>query len=501
MKTTINPSVCSRRFITLSLWTIVLAVAFVLPGCSGYDDYISRPVILDASNRPPIATGPTPQKYRDQQSSSNQQRANDYRFNQPAPSRTYQDRQGESSYERPSQYRDVNRPDLRQMNYARNENERFMPARPDNYPQSQRPLRQEPYRAGPINNYQPANRMVTQPPYQRTTPNYERTIPAVRPYETSAIAQNDYRNLPAQPSGAAYSQTVRSSNLLVPDPVVTGVSVSEVHSASPAATGSSMQPENQFRPTDSTTPPTANSMPPTANFSVPGRPDTIAGTQPRAAQTRYEVPAGAHGIANTIAELEKKAVTRPDDINLALALRYLYLIDGQTDRAQQVMPLTADIANAMLKNLDDLRVQVADRADLQIPTLKICENVQGFGEYTELALSSLSSGKSRNIVVYCELKNVKTERNKEDKHLARLHATISLYDANYQLVTQLSSDVPDTPSYNPRQDFYLQGGLKVPELSPGRYQLTITIEDKIAHKIARPKHIYFEVKQTYQNWQ
>jgi hypothetical protein len=223
-------------------------------------------------------------------------------------------------------------------------------------------------------------------------------------------------------------------------------------------------------------------------------------TQPAVAQKRVNSGYNsAYSMGDTITELEHRVAANPNDFNSILALRYLYLALGQHEKAQRLLPNNAESANRALEELSKLQSQVAKKADLKLSTVEVCDKVVGFGDYEVLPLEQLSSGTPRNIMIYCELQNYLTERNAQGKYVSRLHAAIKLYDSKYTEIKKLEDDVPDVPSFNPRRDFFLRAALNLPALSPGKYQISVTIEDKIAKKVARPKHIQFEVKPPYQS--
>ncbi len=248
-------------------------------------------------------------------------------------------------------------------------------------------------------------------------------------------------------------------------------------------------------------------------------------TQPALAQ-RPQNQNNSYRIDDTILELEKHIAQNPDDIHAQIALRCLYLAYGQEEKALQLLPeLPADqqakslaltqavhlsaktladkgsdtvSANQALEAVNNLSSQLADKADLVITRLEICkpDTVKGFGRFEVFPLTELETGHPRTVQVYCELRNFKSEVNAEGKFLSKLHCKIVLYDVtqNYKILKQEEDDIQDVPSNSSRQDFFLRGSLDIPQLEPGKYQLVVTMEDQIARKIARPAKIDFEVK-------
>ncbi|MBN1766624.1 MAG: hypothetical protein JW860_15320 [Sedimentisphaerales bacterium] len=246
-------------------------------------------------------------------------------------------------------------------------------------------------------------------------------------------------------------------------------------------------------------------------------------TQPALAPHQLERTFGQSiNIYKMINDLEGYVSSHPDELKAQLALRLLYSSYGKDERALTHMPslsgdqsraltlaramlltaqatdpddpYSAETANQALEALNQLSEQVAEKADLIIPCLKICNKVNGFGQYEEISPEQLQAGQPLNILVYCELQNYKNKMNEEGKYYADLHAEITLFDAGYKVLAQLKEDVTDTPSFNQRHDFFLRGPLSVPQLGAGKYEIVVVIEDKTAGKRARPQRYQFEVK-------
>lgn len=253
----------------------------------------------------------------------------------------------------------------------------------------------------------------------------------------------------------------------------------------------------------------------------PHHPNSL--TQPTVIQDDRYTQTAMPDIRKTIGGLERYVESHPDDRLSQLALRVLYSQQGEHDKAlrpfayapEQTIDMQnlassmllaarinesssvekAGLANQALEKLEQLWQTVAEAADLRITNLKICSEVKGYGRYKEIPKNVLETGQPREVLVYCELENFKNQKNEEGKYYTELHAEITLYDSAYKPIGQpLSEDVTDTPSFNKRRDFFLRGPLKIPALSPGKYEIVVSIEDKIAHKIARAQRYSFEVK-------
>lgn len=249
-------------------------------------------------------------------------------------------------------------------------------------------------------------------------------------------------------------------------------------------------------------------------------------TQPAVAQQRV-VPDEQYNIEKALSAIKQLVKENPRDTKAQLALRSLYMALGRDTRALELLtevPIDEQtdsraIANAMflaakinettqyenpgqadlaLSALNALRSKIADKANLVISNLKICQenSVDGFGRYKVIPQEELLSGIKRRISIYCELENFKSEVSADGKYISKLAVQFSLFDAatHTPIVPGEKKDVTDRPSYNQRRDFYLRGSFDIPALKPGKYEIVVQIEDRVAGKLARPARQAFEVK-------
>jgi len=329
-----------------------------------------------------------------------------------------------------------------------------------------------------------------------------------------------------------------------PVPVVTDVGYREVtssagsnlsqHKPLPGKTNKPV-PDNSIRVTPapaSTDSSPSNAFTTTDNESLEV---TVAPAHTGANQSRPDVshslPERNHraltDIPTVISALERLVTENPDNINTLLALRFLYANQGQNDKALEVSSLPQEkkyqlntllqaavlsaqagsaegkdnpfVVERALEAVEQLRDKIAARADLIITNLQVCRKVDGFGRYEPIEKKQLQSGQPQSIIVYCELRNFQNERDTQGKYKTRLYIDITLHDLqkDYLVLARLNGDVPDTPSYNKRKDFFLRsrkGSFRLPKLEAGKYEIAVNVEDKIARKRARTKRYQFEVK-------
>jgi len=265
----------------------------------------------------------------------------------------------------------------------------------------------------------------------------------------------------------------------------------------------------------------ADSNPITSPVAAP-RPvpdNTVPGNQVNTGRR----PAAVNTIEQTIADLERYVTLHPDNMQTQMALRLIYNAYGREEKALEYLPtmsmenhaqmkaltqaillaaqttqaadnIKPDMVNQALEALNKVCEKLAEKASLTISNLKICGEVTGFGNYKEIDKKELETGLPRRIYVYCELQNFRTKLNEQNMHVTELHADITLFDSAYKPQLRIDKDVPDTPVHNRRRDFYLHGWLDLPRLSPGKYEIFVSIKDKIAGMTAPPQRYEFEIK-------
>lgn len=329
--------------------------------------------------------------------------------------------------------------------------------------------------------------------------NYPPTRTGTNHLPPSGIGQNPSQVISLNPS-ASYG---RSTNGM---PEVSGVQVTEVPPSAAVGTqtiGTNTNPIAPSTPVETTRVEPGTSNGGFSSNTTPGAPSfrvpNPSGNQADLLQPAVSVHAAGYspdriGLVNAITELERYQGTNHFDLHASLALHYLYLTQQQPEKANRFLPENEEQANRTLELLDYVRDQVAPRADFVISCMKICDKVVSFGNYQEIKPAKLQSGELQKVYVYCELENFQSKRDVEGRYLSDIYIDIALYDSRFYPQCQKSVPVNDTPSYSRRQDFFLIGDLTIPKLSPGKYLLRVEVEDRIAHKKAKPKEIVFEVK-------
>src|SRR5205814_47722 len=71
---------------------------------------------------------------------------------------------------------------------------------------------------------------------------------------------------------------------------------------------------------------------------------------------------------------------------------------------------TAQWAERQLAALEAYRMLIKDRADLQVPRVALCREVQTFGVYEEFSPAEFVAGQSTPVIVYVEVSNFRSDR-------------------------------------------------------------------------------------------
>ncbi len=243
---------------------------------------------------------------------------------------------------------------------------------------------------------------------------------------------------------------------------------------------------------------------------VAGAPEAIP-THASIARTPPSASPTFDSIHQYVEAVQARAAANPGDMDLQLQSRLLLAAAGMEAEALQPIPGLNDDENRkvadLLKMAMALRAKpsqsmsgqdAADRlealkrledqlkavADLQIPVVKLCSQVDGYGVYVPFARNTFLAGQSQPVIVYCELRNFTITPDTSGMHRTRLNLKLALYNDKGKPAQSVQSDsnIEDV-SANRRNDFYLTRVFYLREtLAPGEYTLKITVEDPAANK-------------------
>ena len=268
--------------------------------------------------------------------------------------------------------------------------------------------------------------------------------------------------------------------------------------------------------------------------AAPAEPPSTAdppSTAARLAATRREAfNAGAAPLGDTdwqrhltetirSIELESKAGSKNEsDIALQARLRMLYLLAGRRDDAMRPLPAAPQAAQDYWSSqiyglstwmdaektpdsgqraaetkwfLTKAMAQLGETAPLAVRNVTFCTEVSRFGSFDAVKSREFTPGKK--VLLYAEVDNLHIESSAKGYHWA-VKITGQILDDRNNPMTDLGSASCEEYYQTPRHDFFVTRFYYLPNLLlPGRYNLQLTIEDTLGHKVGRSQ-VDFMVK-------
>ena len=242
---------------------------------------------------------------------------------------------------------------------------------------------------------------------------------------------------------------------------------------------------------------------------MPGGADPVAtGT----ANMALEAAAASKGlpIDDYVAWLEARVAESPQDIDARWRLAFQQLALGRSrnvadawagadpttvEQMQQVFDLVGALRHAAedpvngatqaLDTLDQLRLHLADQADLRIPAVEFCTRVSAFGVYDALPDAQLLPFQSNRVIVYLEVDNFLSQHFDDEPWRTLLASRMEVLTADGQSLWTHSEPEIEDLSQRRRRDFFLAQLITLPpSLGPGDYVFKVSVEDVQAAKVA-----------------
>ncbi|HWL94845.1 MAG TPA: hypothetical protein VNT79_15105 [Phycisphaerae bacterium] len=212
-----------------------------------------------------------------------------------------------------------------------------------------------------------------------------------------------------------------------------------------------------------------------------------------------------------IADQEKVVAADPNDLEQQYRLRMMYLVDGHDDKAKDDIPgLDADLqriisaqidslisarstsgrdpatwATRQLESIESLRRLMKERADLVVPRVVLCTQVEGFGRYKPIEPAEFKAGRRNRVLIYSEVDNFTTKQTNSGMYRTLLSTRQTLMTKDGKEIWSEKSENIEDLARGPRRDFFLSTlPITIPKsLPPGDYVLKVEIEDVLAGKI------------------
>lgn len=239
-------------------------------------------------------------------------------------------------------------------------------------------------------------------------------------------------------------------------------------------------------------------------------------TEPTQVQPAVNMPATAAGAPVSLEQFVEQWQGRMQDSSFReqLDVRILHVVAGDYARGRQPLELVSQeqqtlasryiealiairethmgdlsgTAPAALKELDQLAEELRGFSALTIPTLEICREVRGFGQYQTIDPPRFAAGAGVEFVVYCELRDFASEHHDDGMHYTRFDMRTAILTHAGDTVLELKdTDIVDR-CRNRRRDCFIPRLVSLPHtLSPGAYVIKITVVDKVAEKVAEQR--------------
>jgi hypothetical protein len=151
--------------------------------------------------------------------------------------------------------------------------------------------------------------------------------------------------------------------------------------------------------------------------------------------------------------------------------------DRITDSSRRAGETRLQLANA-LNRLSEL-------APLTLRNLSFVHKVGSYGNYEPF--DSYEFRPDQEVILYVEVENYKSEETPKGFRTA-LQGSYQIYNSDHQQVTSQDLGVTEDSCRNPRRDFFLIYGFhmkKNKDMTPGKYTLKLTIEDKKSSKFGQ----------------
>ncbi len=159
------------------------------------------------------------------------------------------------------------------------------------------------------------------------------------------------------------------------------------------------------------------------------------------------------------------------------------------DAARRVARNPLAAGKDAVSSAEELVHVLADRADPIVPTVALCRKVVTFGVYDEMGEEAFIAGRTARTIVYCEVRNFRSERTSENLYRTVLGTRLEVLTADGQSVWQHEEPEIVDLCRRQRTDFFIaQRTTLPPTLAAGDYVLKVLVEDKLSGKANEATH-------------
>ncbi|SFJ46682.1 hypothetical protein [Planctomicrobium piriforme] len=201
-----------------------------------------------------------------------------------------------------------------------------------------------------------------------------------------------------------------------------------------------------------------------------------------------------------------------EDVRKQVALRMLYLVQNEPQKAQQTIPglppneqeFWTDLFLGLAEQLDHsgaidpgeratqtmahLRTaafHLQQTARLRLRNVAFCQEINSFGNYETYPADEFAPGQT--VLIYAEIRNFLSEPTQEGFYRTRIKSTIEIYTGGTerQLVDRSSFDATEDLCRTLRSDYYHSYRIDLPpHLGRGQHAVKLILQDEVSGKIA-----------------
>lgn len=164
------------------------------------------------------------------------------------------------------------------------------------------------------------------------------------------------------------------------------------------------------------------------------------------------------------------------------------LIEALITLQQSGAAATGEASEAVIERFHALAAELDPLGSLAIPTIALCSQVRGFGQYEPIEPPTFASGRANEFIVYCELQHFASRQREDGLYESRFDMRTQVLDRRGQPVREFfDQDIVDA-CRNRRRDCFIPRLVRVPaDLSPGQYVVKVTIIDKLGERLAESR--------------
>lgn len=141
-------------------------------------------------------------------------------------------------------------------------------------------------------------------------------------------------------------------------------------------------------------------------------------------------------------------------------------------------------ADEAIERVEKVRDSLVSRADPVVNAVALCRKVLTFGVFEPMLPEEMVAGRSMQTIVYCELKNLRSEPVDGGQYRTALSTRIELFSADGKSLWHQEEPKIEDLCRRKRSDFFIAQRIALPaNLTPGDYVLKVTVTDELSNRM------------------